>query len=190
VANAGPMVLVSPAWLPGAHSTAGQIEKLTGLKISASGEPIPWTRDTRPDNDEGTGPDVLWRDEAANKQLGFELKTDKDDPATYFKKDVAQGHDHLEWMEQRYPDDEILGLIFVEPQGRTHGQANPSADMSHCLPASLGAIRDRLLALIEDLRQHSPMERLIEIGKESEEDRWTLPSLVKAFKPTALADLK
>src|SRR3546814_15736190 len=46
VADAGPMVLLSPAWLPGAHSAAGQIEKLTGLKISARAKPIPWTRAT------------------------------------------------------------------------------------------------------------------------------------------------
>ncbi|NIJ35827.1 putative metalloprotease with PDZ domain [Sphingopyxis panaciterrae] len=45
VTRAGPMVLLSPAWLPGAHSAAGQIEKLTGLKIGAGGKPVRWTRD-------------------------------------------------------------------------------------------------------------------------------------------------
>jgi hypothetical protein len=63
--------------------------------VRALGELFGFTA-TRPDNDEGTGPDVLWRDDAKPRQLGFELKTDKDDPATYFKKDVSQGHDHLE----------------------------------------------------------------------------------------------
>ena len=51
---------------------------------------------TRPDNDGGTGPDVLWCDDAKPRQRGFELKTDKHDPATYFEKDISQGHDHLE----------------------------------------------------------------------------------------------
>ncbi len=45
VAQAGPMVLLSPAWLPGNHAARGQIEKVTGLKISANGRPVPWTRD-------------------------------------------------------------------------------------------------------------------------------------------------
>ena len=46
VIKAGPMVLLSPAWLPGVHAPTGQIEKLTGLKIRAGGELVPWTRDT------------------------------------------------------------------------------------------------------------------------------------------------
>ncbi len=46
VTDAGPMVLLMPAWLPGKHAARGEIEKLTGLKISANGKPVPWTRDT------------------------------------------------------------------------------------------------------------------------------------------------
>lgn len=46
VADAGPMVLMMPAWLPGKHAARGEIEKLAGLKISANGKPVPWTRDT------------------------------------------------------------------------------------------------------------------------------------------------
>ena len=45
VDKAGPMVLLYPQWLPGNHSPTGQIEKLAGLKISANGKDIPWTRD-------------------------------------------------------------------------------------------------------------------------------------------------
>lgn len=45
VAKPGPMVLLFPKWLPGNHWASGQIEKLAGLKISAGGKPIAWTRD-------------------------------------------------------------------------------------------------------------------------------------------------
>lgn len=45
VPQAGPMVLLFPKWLPGNHWPSGQIEKLAGLKISAGGKPIAWTRD-------------------------------------------------------------------------------------------------------------------------------------------------
>ena len=45
VAKAGHMVLLFPKWLPGNHSPTGQIEKLAGLKISAGGKPVAWTRD-------------------------------------------------------------------------------------------------------------------------------------------------
>lgn len=41
----GPMTLLYPKWLPGNHAPRGQIEKLVGLKISANGKRVPWTRD-------------------------------------------------------------------------------------------------------------------------------------------------
>ncbi|QRF92442.1 helicase [Alcaligenes faecalis] len=154
--------------------------------VRALGELLGFTA-TRPDNDEGTGPDVLWRDDTMPRQLGFELKTDKADPTTYFKKDVAQGHDHLEWMMQNYPDHVILGLAFVGPQGKTHAKANPSENMSLCLPSSLAALRDELLALIEDLRRYTPIERLIAIGKESEDARWDIESIFSRLNPQIMS---
>ncbi|MBX3595717.1 peptidase M61 [Sphingomonas sp.] len=45
VAAAGPMTLLMPAWLPGKHAARGEVEKLTGLRISANGRPIAWLRD-------------------------------------------------------------------------------------------------------------------------------------------------
>ncbi len=46
VAAAGPMTLLFPEWIPGAHSPRGPIEQLAGLKITADGKDIGWTRDT------------------------------------------------------------------------------------------------------------------------------------------------
>ncbi|MGB8693726.1 MAG: hypothetical protein WCD08_09480 [Steroidobacteraceae bacterium] len=37
--------LLFPKWLPGNHSSTGPIERFTGLKISAGGAPVAWTRD-------------------------------------------------------------------------------------------------------------------------------------------------
>ncbi len=45
VAQAGPMVLLFPEWLPGNHAPRGQIEKLTGLTIRAGGGALRWRRD-------------------------------------------------------------------------------------------------------------------------------------------------
>jgi hypothetical protein len=119
------------------------------------------------------------------RQFGFELKTDKQTPATYFKKDVSQAHDHLEWMEQSYGDYALLGLAFVGPEGSVHAKANPSDAMSLCRVSLLAALRDDLLALIEDLRKRTPMERVIAISRETEQDRWDLEAILKrlALKP-------
>ena len=41
VAKSGPMALLYPKWLPGAHSPRGEIEKLAGLVIRANGKILP-----------------------------------------------------------------------------------------------------------------------------------------------------
>ena len=46
VAKSGPMALLFPKWLPGAHTPRGEIEKFAGLVIRANGRILPWTRDT------------------------------------------------------------------------------------------------------------------------------------------------
>lgn len=45
VAEAGRLTLLMPEWLPGKHGPRGEIEKLAGLKITAGGKPVAWTRD-------------------------------------------------------------------------------------------------------------------------------------------------
>ena len=45
VAQAGPMTLLFPAWIPGKHAPRGMIEKLAGLTITGNGAPLKWTRD-------------------------------------------------------------------------------------------------------------------------------------------------
>ena len=136
---------------------------------------------TRPDNDEGTGPDVLWLDEEQQRMIGFELKTDKGSPAKYFKKDINQGHGHLEWMKHNYGEYSCLGLLFVGADGTVDDQASPSETMGLCLPQGVVNLRQRVLALIEDFRKMVPIERLAHISKESEETKWDITELVQAL---------
>ncbi len=169
--------------------TLGMIDegnpKRAEVGVRMLGELLGFTA-TRPDNDEGTGPDVLWLDEAKPRQFGFELKTDKKKPATYFKKDVSQAHDHLEWMTQSHSGHVVLGLAFVGPEGSVDTKANPSEAMSLCKISSLAALRDDLLALIEDLRKRTPVERQIAISKETEQDCWDLQAILKRLNLTPI----
>ncbi|HLX42983.1 MAG TPA: PDZ domain-containing protein [Bryobacteraceae bacterium] len=45
-AKPGPMTLLYPQWIPGEHGPTGPIADLVGLKITAAGQSIPWTRDS------------------------------------------------------------------------------------------------------------------------------------------------
>ena len=41
----GPLTLVYPTWLPGEHGPTGPVFNLTGLRFTAAGRPLAWTRD-------------------------------------------------------------------------------------------------------------------------------------------------
>lgn len=44
-AQPGEMTLLYPQWIPGNHRPSGPIDMLAGLRISAGGKPLAWTRD-------------------------------------------------------------------------------------------------------------------------------------------------
>ncbi|TAJ39603.1 MAG: peptidase M61, partial [Brevundimonas sp.] len=46
VAQAGPMTLFFPEWLPGNHGPVGPIVQLAGIEITANGQRVEWVRDT------------------------------------------------------------------------------------------------------------------------------------------------
>ena len=137
-------------------------------------------RATRPDNDDSTGPDVAWEAEDEKQILGFELKTEKDpETASYRKKgDIGQGHDHLEWLAQKYPEHALLGLLFVGPEGPVEPQANPSESMGLCTTPRITALRDRWLALLEDIRAITPAKRRSRVEQEAKNAVWTLENLL------------
>ena len=45
---------------------------------------------SRPDNEFGHGPDVIWKDEKSKLGLAFELKTEKNNPAEYNKQEKKE----------------------------------------------------------------------------------------------------
>src|SRR5438128_4184651 len=44
-ASAGPLTLYYPKWIPGEHMPSGPIVGLAGMRVTANGNAIPWTRD-------------------------------------------------------------------------------------------------------------------------------------------------
>ena len=44
-ARPGPLTLWYPKWIPGLHTPSGPIDGLTGLRLSAGGRPLAWSRD-------------------------------------------------------------------------------------------------------------------------------------------------
>jgi hypothetical protein len=50
----------------------------------------------------------------------------------------------------------------------------------------MAILRDDVLALIEDLRKLTPMERLLAVKTETERDRWGIEALLDRFRDIEL----
>ena len=145
---------------------------------------------TRPDNDSKTGPDVLWRDEIKKKLIGFELKTDKKAPAVYNKHDISQGHDHLQWIKNFHPEFVNLGLLIVGPDGVVIRAANPPSKMGLCLTTELVKLYRYLIAQVEDIHGKTPLERIEEIKKVTDEEKWGIEALFEELNYRDMKELK
>ncbi|MBE9014206.1 helicase, partial [Pseudanabaenaceae cyanobacterium LEGE 13415] len=146
---------------------------------------------TRPDNEDGTGPDVFWVDEDTQKCLAFELKTGKKkkENPIYYKKDIEQGHDHLEWVRQNYPNHLCLGLIYVGLNGKRDKAANPSPEMYLCDKSVVAAIRNQLISGIEDLRAIPPTQRRSKVTEFCSELQWKLEGIASKVKVKSMQSL-
>ena len=144
---------------------------------------------TRPDNDQGTGPDVLWIDNENSVVLGFELKTDKKSPVTYYKKDISQGQNHIRWINREYPKHTLSTFLYIGPDGVVDTKANPSPEMGLCTIKTMTDLRGLVLALIDDLMNLTPIERIPEIKKESVLEKWTLTFLMKYLREKDMTSL-
>ena len=134
---------------------------------------------TRPDNDQGTGPDVLWVDKDNQRCIAFELKTDKESDSNYTKRDIGQGHNHLKWVENDYQDYNCLGLLFVGNTLQFSKQSSPSSAMAICMVADLADLSTSVIGLMTDISNMVPLQRPQSIKDASKQEKWRIQSLHK-----------
>ncbi len=117
---------------------------------------------SRPDNEFGHGPDVVWKDDEAATLIAFELKTEKNEPAEYNKAEVGQAHNHIQWLKDNEKDVRSDGLLLVGPSGVCRSEASPSENIFLVETTSLADRMRTLAAKIDDTRGRIAI------------DRWTL----------------
>lgn len=146
---------------------------------------------TRPDNELGHGPDVLWVDSKGKVAVPLELKTDKTAPAIYRKKDdIGQAHDALEWLTESYPDYDVPGYIFVGPYGRCSADAHPSEAMYLCSSEGLISLMERFTCLLEDLKPRIELERVSQFRTLRDRSEWHLDGIAKSLFEWPMKSLK
>ena len=82
---------------------------------------------SRPDNEFGKGPDVLWL-ERGSQAVCMEVKACKENTSNYTKDEVGQLHNHIQWVKDNHEVSSILP-VFVGPLLDTTGRGSPSPDM-------------------------------------------------------------
>lgn len=103
---------------------------------------------SRPDNEFGTGPDVLWVAEGL-PVLCMELKTDKDSSSRYQKKDVGQLNDHVQWIKDNVGAVQIIP-VFVGPIVGVTDNANPPNEHQVLALKQFQILSERLKAALKD----------------------------------------
>lgn len=142
----------------------------------------------RPDKSQGTGPDVYWRGDASPTAWGFELKTDKDASGEYSKKgDIAQCHDHEEWLRARF--DENWELTIVGQLLPVSTLANPSARLRVTEVEVLQALSSRTRSMFDAVEggDQSNLEALFQTWLEYYGLTW--PGCVQSLDNRLAVDL-
>jgi len=101
---------------------------------------------SRPDNEHGTGPDVLWLCERV--ALVLEAKTGK--VVEYKKEDVGQLTDHMQWVEDNYKGNAQLPAFVGHLKGATT-KANPAKNVFVIELSVFKELGDKLIATYEDI---------------------------------------
>src|SRR5208283_5312412 len=82
--------------------------------------------------------------------LCMEAKSDKTSAQNYWKKDVSQMHDHIQWVKDHCDSSEILPA-FVGPILPPANDANPSPDIEIIEVSEFSALADRLRGALSDI---------------------------------------
>ena len=122
---------------------------------------------TRPDKEFGTGPDVLWIDED-RRSICMEAKTNKEPDSEYYKHDVAQLHDHIQWTHDNHQVSVVIP-VFVGPRLPVSKLANPTEDMRIVELHEFNELAEALVSALRDVADSAmPLsleQRMFEVMK-------------------------
>lgn len=145
---------------------------------------------SRPDNEHGHGPDVIWIDSHNKYGIAFELKTEKKDPAEYNKQEVGQAHNHIQWLKDNEPDFNWDGLLLVGPNGTCKVEASPSDDIFLVETAILSQQMRSLAAKLEDTRGRIALDRWTLLNELGSLPEWQLSGWFKSLAVKPLKNTK
>jgi hypothetical protein len=145
---------------------------------------------TRPDNDGSGGPDVLWRDPEAKYLIPIEAKTDKQEPATYKREDIAKAHNFLQWTRETYQGEVCDGILIVGPDGKCSDKAYPDDQMYQCPLEVFQKLGEVYLAGISDIWTQPPVGRQLACRQFVQREGLELPKLFQRLAKRRMRELR
>lgn len=103
---------------------------------------------SRPDNEEGTGPDNLWM--LGDTALCIDAKTDKQPNSTYQKSEISQMSDHIQWVTDN-TNATLIVPIFVGPRVPASATSNPPPNLLVVTLDELASLVDRVCQTCRDI---------------------------------------
>ena len=142
---------------------------------------------SRPDNDNGTGPDVLW-EIGEGTAICMELKTEKLDTSQYKKADIGQLSDHIQWVKENTTAEKILP-VFIGPHLPVSRRANPTPEMVVVELSELDELGERLTSAVTDVSSSAlPITIRTELADMFAERNLLFPGLMETIEFIRLAD--
>lgn len=145
----------------------------------------------RPDNEYGTGPDILWIMDDYRLAVCIEAKTDKRESSKYNKRDIGQMHDHIQWVRDNMGKIEKVIPIFVGPKQISTESANPSDDMLVAETCKFRSLAEKLEAVLRDVAKMTlPISLKVDAEKAMREDNLLGPDVLGLLECVRIKDLK
>ena len=144
-------------------------------------------RASRPDNDHGTGPDVLW-EISDGTAICMELKTEKLETSQYNKDDIGQLSDHIQWVKDNTNATNILP-VFVGQHLPVSRPANPTPEMAVVKLRELNALGERLFSALTDISSTAlPLSIRADLTDTFAERALLFPELMGSIEFSPLAE--
>ena len=142
---------------------------------------------TRPDNEYGTGPDVLWLGDDGIALI-MELKTTKGESSSYTKHDLGQLRDHVQWVSDKYQPTKTVQM-FVGPNIAASDSSNPSPDMFVVELEQFDGIGKKLISTLQDISGNTLQLTLVqELNNEMKTRGLLWPDVLESMDKTTLFD--
>lgn len=164
--------------------TSGQVEEAVRVLGNLLG-----FVSTRPDKEEGSGPDNLWTTEKTSYCI--ECKSDKSTSSVYRKKnEIGQMADHVEWVKNHTDSEEIIPL-FVGPKSPASDDSNPPKELLVITLEDLGLLARKTLDTYRDISNTAiPLSLKQQVDKASKANKLLHPEFLDTLNPAILCEIE